>query len=210
MSSAGNGRAGGQPAKTGSKRSRTGMPLSPQEEELRRLRAQWHQARAREAERRRNGLATAPVRAEQPSSPSSSRPVKPAAQRTKKASAATPVKAGKPASQAAPGSGKSSKASRKKKARAASYKEFPGSRPAPVASRGVDRLSGLPKIAPAYMRLTPEEAQRERKKRLAGESKAKEQRLEKLARKIQAAREAEAGLSEGGRGRSAKRRRSRR
>ncbi|MFD7700545.1 hypothetical protein [Streptomyces caelestis] len=168
MSSAGNGRTGRQPAKAGSKRSRTGTPLSPQEEELRRLRAQWHQARAREAERRRNGLATAPVRAEQPSSPSLSRPVKPAAQRTKKASAATPVKAGKPSSQAAPGSGKPSKASRKKKARTASYKEFPGSRPAPVASRGVDRLSALPRIAPAYMRLTPEEAQRERQKRLAG------------------------------------------
>ncbi|MFE1509075.1 hypothetical protein [Streptomyces sp. NPDC058726] len=171
------------------------MPLSPQEEELRRLRAQWNLARAREAERRRNGLDAAPVRAEKPSSPSSSRPVKPAGQRTNKASAAAPVKAGKPSSPPAPGSGKSAKASRKKtkKARTASYKEFPGSRPAPVASRGVDRLSGLPRIASAYMRLTPEEAQRERKKRLAGEDKAKERRPAKPARKTEAARKSGAG-----------------
>ncbi|KES03783.1 hypothetical protein BU52_28515 [Streptomyces toyocaensis] len=66
--SAGNGRVGRQPAKSGNKRSRTGMPLSPQEEELRRLRAQWNLARAREAERRRNGPDAAPVRAEKSSS----------------------------------------------------------------------------------------------------------------------------------------------
>ncbi|GAA3498896.1 hypothetical protein GCM10019016_059990 [Streptomyces prasinosporus] len=190
MSSTGNGRAGRQPVKAGSKQSKAAQPLAQQQEELRRLRAL---ELARDAERRRNGLAAAPVRAEKPSSPSSSRTVKPAGQRAKKASAAAPVKTGKPSSQAALGSGKSSKASRKKKARSASYKEFPGSRPAPVASRGVDRLSGLPKIAPAYMRLTPEEAQRERKKRLAGENKAKERRLAKLARKIEAARKSEAG-----------------
>ncbi|MFJ6685235.1 hypothetical protein [Streptomyces werraensis] len=200
MSSAGNGRAGRQPAKTGNKQSKAAQ-RSSREEALRRLRML---ERAREAERRRNGLAAAPVRAEKPSSPSSSRPVKPAGKRTKKASATTPSKTGKPSapsvkarkppSQAAPGTGKSSKASRKKKARAASYKEFPGSRPAPVASRGVDRLSGLPKIAPAYMRLTPEEAQRERKQRLAGENKAKERRLAKLARKIEAARKSGADL----------------
>ncbi|WP_431996971.1 hypothetical protein [Streptomyces fungicidicus] len=188
MVSAGNGRVGRQPTKAGNKRSKAAQRPS-QEEELRRLRML---ELAREAERRRNGLA-APVRAEKPVSPSSSRPVKQAGQRTKKAATAAPVKAVKPSSPAAPGSGKSSKASRKKKARSASYKEFPGSRPAPVASRGVDRLSALPKIAPAYMRLTPEEAQRERKKRLAGENKAEKRRLAKLARKIQAARKAGAG-----------------
>ncbi|MFD0211403.1 hypothetical protein ACFVH9_20385 [Streptomyces hirsutus] len=189
----GNGRAGRPPAKTGNKRSKTGRQLSPQEEELRRLRAQRDLERAREAERRRNGLDAAPVRAEKPSSPSSARPVKPAGQRTKKASTTAPVKAGKPTSPSVPGAGKSSRTPRKKKARAASYKEFPGSRPAPVAGRGVDPLGGLPKIASAYMRLTPEEAQRERQRRLAGGNKAKEQRLAKLARKIQAARKSGAG-----------------
>ncbi|MFF5344471.1 hypothetical protein ACFY4H_27845 [Streptomyces althioticus] len=43
------------------------------------------------------------------------------------------------------------------------------------------------------MRPTPEEAQRERKQRLAGENKAKERRLAKLARKIEAARKSGAG-----------------
>ncbi|WP_220040788.1 hypothetical protein, partial [Streptomyces sp. NTH33] len=113
---------------------------------------------------------------------------KPPRQRTKKASTAAPVKAGKPTSPSVPGTGKSFRTSRKKKARDASYKEFPGSRPAPVADRGADRLSGLPKIAPAYMRLTPEEAQRERQKRLAGGNRAEERRLAKLARKVQTAR----------------------
>ncbi|MEW1869236.1 hypothetical protein AB0420_14035 [Streptomyces caelestis] len=188
MVSAGNGRAGRQPAKTGNKQGKAAQGPSP-EEELRRLRML---ELAREAERRRNGLA-APVRAEKPVSPFSSRPVKQAGRRTKKTSAAAPVKAGKPSSPAAPGSGKSSKASRKKKARSASYKEFPGSRPAPVANRGVYALSGLPKIAPAYMRLTPEEAQRERQRRLAGENKAEKRRLAKLARKTQAARKAGTG-----------------
>ncbi|MGW4021646.1 hypothetical protein [Streptomyces sp. NPDC005009] len=189
MGGAGNGRAGRQPAKTGNKQSKAAQRLS-QEEELRRLRML---ELARDAERRRNGLAAAPVRTEKPSSPAAPGRVKPPGRRAKKTSTAAPVKAGKPSSPAAPGSGKSSKASRKKKARSASYKEFPGSRPAPVASRGVDRLSGLPKIAPAYMRLTPEEAQRERKKRLAGGNKAEERRLAKPARKIQAARETGAG-----------------
>lgn len=190
MGNAGNGRAGRQPVKAGNMRSSKAAQRLSQEEELRRLRAL---ELARDAERRRNGLAAAPVRAEKPSSPSAPGRVKPSRQRTKKTSTSVPVRAGKPSIQSVSGSGKSSKASRKKKARAASYKEFPGSRPAPVASRGVDRLSGLPKIAPAYMRLTPEEAQRERRKRLAGENKAKERRPAKPARKIQTARESGTG-----------------
>lgn len=43
------------------------------------------------------------------------------------------------------------------------------------------------------MRLTPEEARRERQKRLTGGDKVKERRLEKLARQIQTARNSGAG-----------------
>ncbi|MEU8651033.1 hypothetical protein [Streptomyces sp. NPDC048737] len=191
MGNGGNVRVGGPPAKAGNKRDKAAQRVSPQQqEELRRLRMQRNLELAREAERRRNGLSVAPVRAEKPSSPASSRSVKPPERRKKRASAAVPVKGGKPTGPGVPGlMGKS----RKTKARAASHREFPASRPAPVADRGVDHRSALPKIASAYMRLTPEEAQRERQRRLKGETKAEKRRLAKLARKMQAARKTAAG-----------------
>ncbi|CAL9554078.1 hypothetical protein SUDANB176_04507 [Streptomyces sp. enrichment culture] len=123
MGNGGNGRVGRPPVKTGNKQSKAAQRPSG-EEELRRLRML---ELARDAERRRNGL-DAPVRAEKPSSPSAL------------------------GSGSAPGFGKSSRKGRKKKARAAGHKEFPAYRPAPIADRGVDRRSGPPKIAPAYMR----------------------------------------------------------
>ncbi|MDX2525185.1 hypothetical protein [Streptomyces europaeiscabiei] len=183
MGNSGNGPAGKPPVKAEDKRSKAAKRLSRQQEELRRLRVLQELAFARDAERRRNGLGAAPVRTEKPSSPAATRSGKPTGKRKKRASPAAPANARKPSSTAVPGLMESPGAKRKKKARAASYKEFPASRPVPVADRGVDRQRSLPNIALAYMRLTPEEAQRERRIKLAREKNWEREAVRKLAKK---------------------------
>jgi hypothetical protein len=89
--------------------------------------------------------------------------------RVDKTSASAPARSGKPANPSAPGLGKRGK--KRAEARAAADKLFPAVRPAPVADRGVDRRNDRPRIAPAYMRLTPEEIQRERRIRQAREKR---------------------------------------
>lgn len=95
---------------------------------------------------------------------------------------AAPVKTEKPSSPAMPVPVKP-RGKRSKKASAARVKAPAVPR---VADRGEDRRKAPHKVATAYMRLTPEEFQRERRKWLAWEKRERERKLAK--RKAQSAR----------------------
>lgn len=95
------------------------------------------------------------------------------AERRRNGLGAAPARAEKPASPSKPGPVKPPRRKRKK-ALATSLKSLPAARPAPIADRGVERRNTPPKVAPAYMRLTPEEKQRERRILLAREKREAE------------------------------------
>ncbi|MGY0069250.1 hypothetical protein ACWZEH_21175 [Streptomyces sp. QTS137] len=95
------------------------------------------------------------------------------AERRRDGLGAAPARTEKPASPSKPEPVKPPRRKRKK-ASATSLKSLPATRPAPIADRGVERRNTPPKVAPAYMRLTPEEKQRERRVLLAREKREAE------------------------------------
>ncbi|WP_406838509.1 hypothetical protein ACICHK_24125 [Streptomyces sp. AHU1] len=128
-------RTGKPTVKGGAKPSAAAERLSKREAELRRRRALLDAEFARDAERRRNGLGAAPVRAEKP----------------------VPAAPGK--------QGMFGKRAKKRPTRGLSATPAVRSaaRAVPVADRGVDRQQKLPRIAPAYMLLSTTDLQRERR-----------------------------------------------
>ncbi|MGC5007826.1 hypothetical protein [Streptomyces sp. DT203] len=169
----GNNPFGKPPVKAGGKQSKAAKRAASEQrrrEDLQRKQALRDAEFAREAERRRNGLGDTPVRAEKMLASVRIKTKKPKRPRGK------PVRV--------PGELKPASAKRSRKAAvAASLKDFPASRPARVADRGVDRRDALPKVASAYMRLSPEEMQRERRIRQNREKRAAERLAQKQAQK---------------------------